>query len=145
MQFHGIADFDARPCWQGLDVGDGLRREKNLVPHSGQMIAESCCGREEDPVRAQIRPLTHERTPEQTGFMRKISVPLSVRAVEARIKRKFKKENVFFIKARVGSRKYQEVGAYFIVDSQHVVHAAWSDIQKAAVETEILRPWEHIE
>jgi hypothetical protein len=60
--------------------------------------------------------------------MRKITVPLSIRAVEARIKRKFRKEN-----------------AYFIVDSRHVVQAAWSDLQKAAVETEILRPWEHIE
>ena len=77
--------------------------------------------------------------------MRKITVPLSIRAVEARIKRKFKKENAFFIKPRVGSRAYQEVGAYFIVDGRHVVQAVWSDIQKAAVETEILRPWEHIE
>jgi hypothetical protein len=77
--------------------------------------------------------------------MRKITVPLSVRAVELCIKRKFKKENVFFIKPRVGSRAYQEAGAYFIVDNRNVVQAAWSDIQKAAVETEILRPWEHIE
>jgi len=77
--------------------------------------------------------------------MRKTTVPLSVRAVEARIKRKFMKENVFFVKARRGSRAYQEVGAYFIVDSGNVVHAIWSDIQKAAVETEVLKPWEHIE
>jgi hypothetical protein len=77
--------------------------------------------------------------------MRKTTVPLSVRAVEGRIKRKFRKEGVFFVKPRAGSRAFQEIGAYYIVDSRHAVQASWSDIQKAAVETEILRPWEHIE
>ena len=77
--------------------------------------------------------------------MRKITVPLSVRAVEARIRRKFEKEGVSFIKARPGSRAYGEVGAYFIVDGGNALLAVWPDIQKAAVETEVLRPWEQIE
>ena len=77
--------------------------------------------------------------------MRKTTVPLSVRTVEARIRRKFKGDDVSFVKARPGSRAYQEAGAYILVDGHHVVHAAWPDIQKAAVETEVLQPWEHIE
>ncbi len=77
--------------------------------------------------------------------MRKTTVPLSVRAVEARIRRKFRGDDLSFVKARPGSRAYQEAGAYILVDSHHAVQAAWPDIQKAAVETEVLKPWEQIE
>jgi hypothetical protein len=76
--------------------------------------------------------------------MRKTTVALSVRAVEARIRKKFAAEGVFLVKPRRGSHAFQEAGAYFIEDGHHVVLAAWPDIQKAAVETEVLEPWEHI-
>jgi hypothetical protein len=77
--------------------------------------------------------------------MRKTTVGVSVRAVEARIKKRFEKEGVFFVKARRGSSSFQEAGAYFIHDAHHAILAAWPDIQRAAVETEILEPWEQIE
>jgi hypothetical protein len=89
--------------------------------------------------------LTRRHALTQNGAMRKITVPLSPRAAEWRIKRKFQKEGVTFIKPRPGTRAYREVGPYFIVDGRNAVQAVWQDIQSAAVETEILKPWERIE
>ena len=77
--------------------------------------------------------------------MGRVTVPLSARAVESRIKRKYESEGVTFTKPRPGSRAFHDIGPYYLVDEHHAVLAVWQDIQSAAVETAGLEPWERIE
>lgn len=69
---------------------------------------------------------------------------ISVRAVEARIRRKLKDDGQQLVKIKEGSRWFDQYGPYQIVNSLNVVEAYGCTLDQLAKDTKVLKPYEQI-
>lgn len=73
-------------------------------------------------------------------------VTVSIRAVEARVRRALEKEGQLLKKCRYDSRWYSDLGDYYVVDaSTNAIEASNCDLARLAAETESIKAWEQIE
>lgn len=75
----------------------------------------------------------------------KLLVPISERALVARIQRKLKPDGQRLIKHRVGTPAYNGLGQYCIVNQFDADPATHQDLEKLAKALGCLKPYEKLE
>lgn len=76
----------------------------------------------------------------------KTKVPVSERAVFARVKRKLAQDGEILKKCRFDSRWYNDLGDYYTVDAQfNAIRDRQVPLEAWAREMGLLQPWEQLE
>ena len=86
---------------------------------------------------------------EQAPLVVKVGIrrPVTVRALEARVKRKLAADGERLGKTREGTRAHQDLGRYYIVDlSTNAVSSSFiDDLEPLAKELGLLADWEYVD
>lgn len=72
-----------------------------------------------------------------------LRVPVSRRALLARVKRHLEKDGEYLHATRPGTRAYQQLGGYYVVNDQNHVLYQFDDLGSMAAELGLLKPCEH--
>ena len=69
-------------------------------------------------------------------------VPVSKRALEARVRRALERDGLVLRKFKVGSKWFEQYGEYYLTDERNNEPVFHQDLETLAKEYEVIRPFE---